>query len=152
LTTSKSYPMTMGFDDDGDTLAGGTEEAVDNVEDRMDYEETTEEFVRNLEKNSASSLQKEAERSAPTSTSTGTMATATATATGLKKTTGMKSTIGTGEEGMELEQTAETPRWQLRKNSRSSSSTSTSTRTMTAATGMKNIEEEDEEQEDEEED
>jgi hypothetical protein len=53
----------MGLDDDGDPPAGGTEEAVDNVEERMDFEETTDEFVRNLEKNSVStSLQKEAAR------------------------------------------------------------------------------------------
>jgi hypothetical protein len=71
--------LTIGFDDDGDPTAGRTEEAVNTVEDRMDYEETTEEFVRNLEKNAASSLQKEAERSARTSTST------SATATGMKK-------------------------------------------------------------------
>jgi hypothetical protein len=52
----------MGLDDDGDPPAGGTEKAVDNVEDRMDFEETTDEFVRNLEKNYGStSLQKEAE-------------------------------------------------------------------------------------------
>jgi hypothetical protein len=114
--------MTMGFDDDGDPQAGGTEEAVDNVDDRMDYEETTYAFLKNLEKNSGStSLQKEAEM------------------------TGMKKTIGTAEEGMDPEQTAETPRWQLMKNS------STSTRTTTAATGMKIIEEADEGQEDEEE-
>jgi hypothetical protein len=35
----------MGFDDDGDPTAGQTEEAVDTVDDRMDFEETTEEFV-----------------------------------------------------------------------------------------------------------
>jgi hypothetical protein len=73
--------MPTGFDDDGDPTVGLTEGAVDTVDDRMDFEETTEEFVRNLEKNSVSSLQKEAERSARTSKSTSTMA----TATGMKK-------------------------------------------------------------------
>jgi hypothetical protein len=58
----------MGFDDDGDPPAGQTEEAEDTGDDRMDFEETTEEFVKNLEKNAASSLQKEAARSARTST------------------------------------------------------------------------------------
>jgi hypothetical protein len=95
--------MTMGFDDDGDPRAGQREEAVDTAVAGMDCEESTEEFVRNLEKNSVSSLQKEAERSARASTST-TATAATATATGMKKMTGMKTTI-TAEEGMELEQT-----------------------------------------------
>jgi hypothetical protein len=125
----------MGLDDDEDPPVGQTEEAEDNGDFGMDIEETTEEFLRKMEKNSGStSLLKEAARSPCTST-TSTMATATAT--------GMKTTTGIAEEVMELEQTAETPRWQLRKNSRSSSSTSTSTRTTTAATGMKIIEEED---------
>jgi SOS-response transcriptional repressor LexA len=76
--------MTMGFGDDGDPTTGRTEEAVDTVDDRMDFEETTDEFIKNLEKNSGStSLQKEAERSARTSTSTSTSA--TVTATGMKK-------------------------------------------------------------------
>jgi hypothetical protein len=73
--------MTMGFDDDGPPPAGGTEEAEDNGGVRMGFEETTEEFVRNFEKNAASSLQKEAARSARTSTSTST----SVTATGMKK-------------------------------------------------------------------
>jgi hypothetical protein len=71
--------MTMGFDDDGDPPGGQTEEAEDNGDVRMGFEETTEEFVRNLEKNAASSLEKEAARSARTSTS------GTTTATGMKK-------------------------------------------------------------------
>jgi hypothetical protein len=61
----------MGFDDDGDPPAGRTEEAEDTGYNRMAFEETTEEFVMNLEKNAASSLQKEA--------------LATTTATGMKK-------------------------------------------------------------------
>jgi hypothetical protein len=75
----------MGFDDDGDPPAGQTEEADDTGDVRMGFEETTEEFVRNMEKNYGNtSLQKEAERSAHTSTS-GTSTTATTTATGMKK-------------------------------------------------------------------
>jgi hypothetical protein len=55
--------MTMGFDDDGDPTTGRTEVAVDTVNDRMDFKETTEEFVKNMETNYGStSLQKEAER------------------------------------------------------------------------------------------
>jgi hypothetical protein len=70
--------MTMGFDDDGDPPAEGTEEVEDNGEVRMGFEETTDKFIKNLEKNSGStSLQKEAARSARTSTM--------ATATGMKK-------------------------------------------------------------------
>jgi hypothetical protein len=129
---------TMGLDDDGDPPAGRTEEAEDNGDVGMDIEETTDEFLRNLEKNSGStSLQKEAARSACTSGTSGTT-TATGTTTGIE------------EEGMELElgQTAETPRWQLRKNSSTSTSTSTSA---TIATGMKKIDEEDEEAQEEEE-
>jgi hypothetical protein len=126
----------MGLDDDGDPPAGQTKEAEDNGDIGMDIEETTEKFLKNLEKNSGStSLQKEAARSARTSTSTGTMATAT---------TGMV------EEGMELGQTAETPRWQLRKNS--STSTSTTTTSATIATGMKKINDEEDEEAQEEED
>jgi hypothetical protein len=68
--------MTMGFDDDGDPRGGQTE-AVETEEDGMDFEESAEEFVRNLEKKAASSLQKEAAR---TSTST-----STTTAKGMKK-------------------------------------------------------------------
>jgi hypothetical protein len=118
----------MGLDEDGDPPAGQTEEAEDNGDVGMDIEETTEEFLKNLEKNSGStSHQKEAARSA------GTSGTSTATAT----------------TGMELGQTAETPRWQLRKNSSTSTSTSTSA---TIATGMKKIDEEDEEAQEEEED
>jgi ribosomal protein L12E/L44/L45/RPP1/RPP2 len=75
--------MTMGFDDDGDPRTGRTEEAVETEEDGMDVEESTEEFVRNLEKNSVSLLQKEAERSARTSASTSTST--TTTTTGMKK-------------------------------------------------------------------
>jgi hypothetical protein len=75
--------MTMGFNDDGDPRVGQIEEAEDTGDDRMEFEETTEEFVRNVEKNAGSLLQKEAERSARTSTSTS--ATATATAAGMKK-------------------------------------------------------------------
>jgi hypothetical protein len=71
----------MGFDDDGDPPAGRTEQADDTGDDRMDFEETTEEFVKNLEKNAASSLQKESAESARTSTSTST----STTATGMKK-------------------------------------------------------------------
>jgi hypothetical protein len=58
----------------------------------MDFEESMAEFVRNLENNSASSLQKEAERSARSSTSTSTTATATVTVTDMKTstTTGIK--------------------------------------------------------------
>jgi hypothetical protein len=67
----------MGFDDDGDPPAGQTEEVEDTGDDRMDSEETTEEFLKNLEKNVASSLEKEAARSARTST--------LATSTGMKK-------------------------------------------------------------------
>jgi hypothetical protein len=104
----------MGLDDDGDPPAGHTEEAEDNGDVGMDIEETTDEFLKNLEKNSGcTSLQKEAARSAGTS---GTSGTTTATA-------------GSAE-GME--------RWQLGKNS----STSTGTSAMTA-TGMKKIDEED---------
>jgi hypothetical protein len=69
----------------------------------------------------SASLQKEAEISARTTTSNtrsiSTMATAAATLTGMKTTTGI------AEERMELEQTAETPRWQLRENSSTSTST-----------------------------
>jgi hypothetical protein len=42
--------MTMGFDDDGDPPAGQTEEVEDNGDVRMGFEETTEEFVRNMKK------------------------------------------------------------------------------------------------------
>jgi L-2-hydroxyglutarate oxidase LhgO len=78
----------MGLDDDGDPSAGHTEEAEDNGDVDMDIEETTDEFLENLEKNSGSiSLQKEAARSARTSD------TMTATATG--------TTTGIVEEGME---------------------------------------------------
>jgi hypothetical protein len=119
----------MGLDDDGDPPAGQTEEEEDNGDIGMDIEETTEEFLQNLEKNSGStSLQKEAARSARTSTSS--MSTATAT-------------TGIAEEGMELGLTAETTRWKLRKNS--TTSTSTSTTSATIETGMKKIDEEDEE-------
>jgi hypothetical protein len=70
--------MTMRFDEDGDPPAGGTEEAEDNGYVRMGFEETTDEFIKNLEKNSGStSLQKEATRLARTSTM--------AMATGMKK-------------------------------------------------------------------
>jgi hypothetical protein len=111
----------MGLDDDGDPPAGYTEEAEDNGDIGMDIEETTEEFLKNLEENPGStSLQKEVARSA------GTSGTTTATAT-----TGIA-------EGME--------RWQLRKNSSTSTSTSATT-----ATGMKKIDEEDEEEQEEEE-
>jgi hypothetical protein len=143
----------MGLDDDGDPTAGHTEEAEDNGDIGMDIEETTDEFLEIFEKNSGStSLQKEAARSAHTgsgttaATATTGITMATATATGM--------TTGIAEEGMELEQTAETPRWQLRKNSKSPSSTSTSTSKSgtTAATGMKKIEEEDEEEQEEDED
>jgi hypothetical protein len=79
----------LWLDDDGNPPAGRTEEAEDNGDVGMDIEETTDEFLKNLEKNSGStSLQKEAARSAHTSS---TMATATArtgsgtTATGMKK-------------------------------------------------------------------
>jgi hypothetical protein len=87
----------MGFDDDGDPPAGRTEEAEDTGDDRMDFEETTEEFVRNLEKSAASLLQKEAAR-----TSTSTSATTTATTT---TTTGMKKTDeeDEGDEDYKLE-------------------------------------------------
>jgi hypothetical protein len=119
----------MGLTDDGDPPAGQTEEAEDNGDVVMDIEETTEEFLKNLEKNSGStSLQKEAARSAGTR---GTTATAT---------------IGIAE-GMELGQTAETSRWQLRKNSSTSTSTSA-----TIATGMKKIDEEGEEEQADDED
>jgi hypothetical protein len=74
--------LTLGFDDDGDPLVGGTEEAKDNGDVRMGFEETAEEFVMNLEKNVASSLQKETARTSK-STSTGSLA--TTTATGMKK-------------------------------------------------------------------
>jgi hypothetical protein len=71
----------MGLDGDGDTPARQTEEAVDTVAIGMDIEETTDEFLKKLEKNSGStSLQKEAARSARTGTST-----STTTATGTKK-------------------------------------------------------------------
>jgi hypothetical protein len=113
----------MGLDDDGDPPAGQTEEAVDTVVIGMDIEETTDEFLNTLGKNSGStSLQKEAARSARKSS---TMATMTAT-------------TGFAEEGME--------RWQYRKDSSTSISTSTSTMT---ATGMKKIDEEDEEAQEE---
>jgi hypothetical protein len=53
----------MGLDDDGDPPVGRTEEAEDNGDVGMDIEETTDEFLKNLEKNSMStSLQKEAAR------------------------------------------------------------------------------------------
>jgi hypothetical protein len=72
--------MTMGFDDDGDPTTGRKEEAMDTVYDRMDFEEKTDKFVKNMNKNyGRTSLQKEAEKSARTSTSTA------ATATGMKK-------------------------------------------------------------------
>jgi hypothetical protein len=75
----------MGIDDEGDPRAGQTEEAVETEEDGMDFEESTEEFVRNMEKHFGStSLQKEAAR-ASTSTSTSTSTTATVMATGMKK-------------------------------------------------------------------
>jgi hypothetical protein len=73
--------MTMGFDDDGDPRAGQTAEVEVNGDVRMGFEATTDEFVRNLEKNAASLFQKEAAR---TSTSTST-STSTTTATGMKK-------------------------------------------------------------------
>jgi hypothetical protein len=83
----------MGLDGDGDPPAGRTEEGEDNGDVSMDIEETTDEFLKILEKNSGStSLQKEAARSARTSSGT---TTATATA-GIA-------------EGME--------RWQLKKDS-----------------------------------
>jgi hypothetical protein len=58
----------MGFDDEGDLRAGRIEEAVETEENGMDLAETTEEFVRNLEKNSASSIQKEAASTLATAT------------------------------------------------------------------------------------
>jgi hypothetical protein len=76
----------MGFDDNGDPMAERTEEAVATEDDRMDFEETTEEFVRNLEEKSASSLQKKAERSAHTSTSTSSKSTRASAVTGMKRT------------------------------------------------------------------
>jgi hypothetical protein len=119
----------MGLDDDGDPPAGRTEEEEENGDVDMDIEETTDEFLKNLEKNSGStSLQKEAARSA--GTSSGTMATTTTMAT-----------TGLAEEGME--------RWQLRKDLSASTSTGTSAMTVT---GMKKIDEEDEEAQEEEED
>jgi hypothetical protein len=36
----------MGSDDDGDPPAGRTEEAEDTGDDRMDFEETTEKFIK----------------------------------------------------------------------------------------------------------
>jgi hypothetical protein len=42
----------MGLDDDGDPPAGRTEEAEDIGDVDMDLEETTEEFLENLEENS----------------------------------------------------------------------------------------------------
>jgi hypothetical protein len=117
----------MGLDDDGDQPAGRTEEAEDIGDVDMDIEETTYEFLKNLEKHSGStSLQKEVARSAGTSGTTTTTCTAIGTTTGIE------------EEGMD--------RWQLRMNS----STSTSTIAMTA-TGMKKIDEEDEEEQEEDE-
>jgi hypothetical protein len=72
--------MTMRFDDEGGPRSGQTEEALDTAVVGMDFEETTDEFIKNLGKNSGStSLQKEAARSARTSTST------SGTATGMKK-------------------------------------------------------------------
>jgi hypothetical protein len=44
----------MGLDDDGDPTAGQTEEAEDNGDVGMDIEERTEEFLKNLDKNSGS--------------------------------------------------------------------------------------------------
>jgi hypothetical protein len=91
LTTSKSYPMTMGFDDDGEPTTAQTEAAVETVEDRMELEETTEVVVGNMEKNAGStSLQNEAARSARTSTTT------TVTATGTKTSTTTTTTTTTG--------------------------------------------------------
>jgi hypothetical protein len=86
----------MGLDDDGDPPTRQTEEEEDNGDIGMDIEETTEEFLQNLENNSGStSLHKEAAISARTSTSS--MSTSTAT-------------TRIAEEGMELGLTAETPR------------------------------------------
>jgi hypothetical protein len=83
----------MGLDDDGDPRAGQTEEAEDNGDVGMDIEETTDEFRKNLEKNSGStSLQKEAARLARTS---GTMA------------TGMKKIDEEDEEAQEVEEEEE---------------------------------------------
>jgi hypothetical protein len=39
----------MGFDDDGDPPVGGTEEAEDNRDVSMGFEETTDEFIKNME-------------------------------------------------------------------------------------------------------
>jgi hypothetical protein len=115
--------LTMGLDGEGYPPAGRTEEAEDNGDVGMEIEEMTDEFLRNLEKNSGStSLQKEAARSAGTS---GTMAMTATTATETTATTGF------AEEGME--------RWQLRKDSSTSRSTGTSAMT---AKGMKKINEE----------
>jgi hypothetical protein len=69
--------LTMELDDDGDPPEGQTEETEDNGDVGMDIEETTEEFLKKLEKSSGStSLQKEVARSSCTSGTT----TATATA------------------------------------------------------------------------
>jgi len=68
----------VGLDDDGDPPAGHTEEAEDNGDIGMDIEETTDEFLKILEKNSGStSLQKEAARSVGKTTTT--------TTTGMQK-------------------------------------------------------------------
>jgi hypothetical protein len=112
----------------------------------MDIEETTDEFLKNLEKNSGStSLQKEEARSACTSSGT----TTGIVEEGMDGTTTATATTGIAEDEMVLElgQTTETPRWQLRKNPCTSTSTSA-----TIATGMKNIDEEIEEEQEEEED
>jgi hypothetical protein len=70
----------MGLDDDTDPPAGQTEEAVDTVVIGMDIEETTDIFLKSLEKKSGcTSLQNEAARSARTSS---TMATTTTATTG----------------------------------------------------------------------
>jgi hypothetical protein len=82
----------MGFDDNGDPTVGLTEEAVDTAEDRMDFEETTDKFLKNMEKNYwSTSLQKEAARTSNT-----------ATATGMEKTTGMKKIEEKEEEEEEI--------------------------------------------------
>jgi hypothetical protein len=44
----------MGLDDDGDPPAGQTEEVGDTVVIGMDIEETTYDFLKNLEKKSGS--------------------------------------------------------------------------------------------------
>jgi hypothetical protein len=95
--------MTMGFDGDGDPTAGHTEEAVDTAVVGMDFEETTDEFIKNMENNYGSTpLQKEAAR---TSTST------TATATGMEKTTGMKKIDEEDEEEEEETLGTKTRNW-----------------------------------------